>query len=438
MRGTSRQRTTADTVRGCRRARVSAAAVAAALHAGAVLAAVGLAPPAAADPWIELDLAEATRVNARLDSSGLGANPTSGDPLGASMRHGAQAPSALAELRPASLPAAVSAVEIQVDFAEPVAGHPDVLAEVRGRTGGGPWSEWRSTPVAGSDSRSVPLPRSAEEVQLRLALGPEAEDNDDRLTAVRVRGSDPAEADPPAPDTEPFTARLFTTRIGLVGHQTANGHVIRSDDYFAALPSRRGLATRGAGEYTVRACTTDGQPRCVYVPVWDVGPWNITDDHWNRERESWIDLPHGKPQAQAAYQEGHNEGLDGFGRQVRNPAGIDLADGAFRYGLRLPTNSWVSASYLWTAPDAARGTVGTESRRDPVVLRNGPGLDYDDAGRAAHSARVDPQCLAAGEPVDGPQGETTDWYRLRSGLYIPGSFVTLDEPAPPCAEGDTE
>jgi hypothetical protein len=28
----------------------------------------------------------------------------------------------------------------------------------------------------------------------------------------------------------------------------------------------------------VRVCATSG--RCEWAPVWDVGPWNITDDYW--------------------------------------------------------------------------------------------------------------------------------------------------------------
>src|SRR2546421_12141395 len=37
--------------------------------------------------------------------------------------------------------------------------------------------------------------------------------------------------------------RIFATREGLVGHTTANGHVIQPNDHFAALPSGTALAS---------------------------------------------------------------------------------------------------------------------------------------------------------------------------------------------------
>ncbi|MCF2434749.1 hypothetical protein LV779_08430 [Streptomyces thinghirensis] len=62
-----------------------------------------------------------------------------------------------------------------------------------------------------------------------------------------------------------------------------------------------------------------GPARCETAPVWDVGPWNTHDDHWNppAQREQWKDLPRGLPQAQAAYENGYNGGRDEFGRQGR-------------------------------------------------------------------------------------------------------------------------
>src|SRR6187551_3095083 len=77
--------------------------------------------------------------------------------------------------------------------------------------------------------------------------------------------------------------RVYATREGLVGGTTANGHVIRDRDHFAALPSRRGLSGRDSGDLTVRVCANNG--RCEWAPVWDVGPWNVKDDYWNDDRE---------------------------------------------------------------------------------------------------------------------------------------------------------
>ena len=135
----------------------------------------------------------------------------------------------------------------------------------------------------------------------------------------------------------------------LVGGTTANGHVIKSYDRFVALPSRRALASKGGTEYQVRVCySVTG--KCTTTSVWDVGPWNTKDDYWNPSsiREMWKDLPQGKPEAQAAYQDGYNGGLDQFGRRVANAAGIDIADGTFWTDLGMSNNDWVNVTYLWT------------------------------------------------------------------------------------------
>ena len=66
------------------------------------------------------------------------------------------------------------------------------------------------------------------------------------------------------------------------------------------------------------------------------------------QRQEWKDLPRCRPQAQAAHDDGYNGGQDEFGRQVKNPAGIDLADGTWA-DLDLPDNDWVVVEFLWTA-----------------------------------------------------------------------------------------
>jgi peptidoglycan hydrolase-like protein with peptidoglycan-binding domain len=226
-----------------------------------------------------------------------------------------------------------------------------VAVDVRGRGADGTWTEWREA-EAGSPAL---LPRAVSVVQARVTLwgakdgdGPSPAVRSLRLTAESVPASER-----PRPDAQQqagaFTATVYATREGLVGHTTANGHVIQPNDHFVALPSRRGLSPRGSHEYSVRVC---GPARCETAPVWDVGPWNTHDDYWNPSsvREMWKDLPRGKPEAQAAYQDNYNGGADEFGRQVANPAGIDLADGTF-YNVGLNNNGWVTVTYLWTDGD---------------------------------------------------------------------------------------
>jgi hypothetical protein len=101
------------------------------------------------------------------------------------------------------------------------------------------------------------------------------------------------------------------------------------------------------------------------VLVKDVGPWNIDDNYWNKPndpqkpRRLFTDLPQGKPESQAAYQDGYNGGLDQSGRKVLNPAGCDLTPKvAAALGLAYLENDWIKVTYLWeSAPVTPSATV---------------------------------------------------------------------------------
>jgi hypothetical protein len=223
-----------------------------------------------------------------------------------------------------------------------------VEVDVRVRGASGAWSEW-STSSAGE---AVRLPWASTEVQVRLALLADEHGRGPLVRDVKLEGSLEGGPTPQGVTTlaTPLTYRVYATREGLVGGTTANGHVIKTSDRFVALPSRRALASNGGTEYQVRVCyPVTG--KCTTTSVWDVGPWNTKDDYWNPSsvREMWKDLPQGKPEAQAAYQDGYNGGYDQFGRRPANPAGIDIADGSFWYDLGLSNNDWVNVTYLWTS-----------------------------------------------------------------------------------------
>jgi rare lipoprotein A (peptidoglycan hydrolase) len=145
-----------------------------------------------------------------------------------------------------------------------------------------------------------------------------------------------------------LTYTVYATREGLVGHTTANGHVIQPHDHFVALPSHRALSPKGGHQYSVRV-RNPRTGRSQVAPVWDIGPWNTNDDYWNpsSRRQAWHDLPQGTPEAQAAYQHHYNGGKDGSGRHVANPAGIDLADGTFA-AIGMTDNGFVEVTFLWT------------------------------------------------------------------------------------------
>jgi hypothetical protein len=293
----------------------------------------------------------------------------------------------------------------------------EVAVDVRGALPDGNWTEWTETPAVLSVATSV--------VQVRLVLtapdgvaGPEVRNVDLTMWTTEARPLVQAQAD---------SYRVYATREGLVGGTTANGHVITSRDHFVALPSRRGLASKNTGAYSVQVCAANG--RCEWAPVWDVGPWNTRDDYWSMTRESWPDLPRGTPQAQAAHQDKYNDGKDQFGRKVANPAGIDLADGTFWDGLKLTGNSWVTVTYLWTGSGAS-GFV--QAVGDTLNVRNAPNTNAAVVGLAAHTAQVRVECEATGESVDGSQGTSDIWYRIAAGKYMTKAFVSGVTGAPAC------
>lgn len=151
------------------------------------------------------------------------------------------------------------------------------------------------------------------------------------------------ETDDPA-TSNGATFRVFAHKEGLVGHTTANGHVIQPEDYFVALPCFCVLSSNGGHEFQVRV---EYNGTSLVLPVWDVGPWNVDDNYWDPPAErTWSGIPQGVPQAQAAFNNGYNGGLDGWGRTVRSPAGIDIGDGAF-HALGMSESDWVNVTFLW-------------------------------------------------------------------------------------------
>jgi hypothetical protein len=247
-----------------------------------------------------------------------------------------------------------------------------------------------------------------------LAPSPAIASPDDAKPAFRAAASD---------------HRIYATREGLVGFTTANGHVIQVSDHFAALPSRRALNRTDASSDLEFEVEVVNGTRTIRLPVWDVGPWNTKDDWWNvaEFRQTALDttrdpLPQGTPQAQAAYLDGYNQGLDGSGRAVKNPAGIDLADGAFWEDLALQDNGYVQVSPLWRLDAEVGASVGT---RRWTKVRSTPGGNVVDT--------VD--CGLSGRILAGPDSATVSshWYLFYQVEWNDGSvgwsaenFLTTD------------
>ncbi len=347
-------------------------------------------------------------------------NVATGDTLrlGAGPNRAAEVPTGLATYR---LDAAggntfTAAVDSTVPFGA------ELALDVRGRMSDGQWTEWTEI----RPSAPAVLPVSVDDAQVRATLSGAAE-----LRSVTVTPSVTSSAPTSvvrAAGTG-VTYELFATREGLVGGTTANGHKIVERDHFVALPSRRGLSAKGKGDYSVRVCAKNG--RCEWAPTWDVGPWNTRDDHWNPagQRQEWADLPQGRPQSQAAYQDGYNGGKDQFGRKVANPAGIDLADGTFWDGLKLTNNAWVSVTYQWTgsAPFGYVDTFGT-----PLNVRSGTDTSHPVVGMAAEFAQVRIECQTTGASANGTQGTSNVWYRLAPGMFAAAAYVGGATGVPAC------
>jgi hypothetical protein len=303
------------------------------------------------------------------------------------------------------------------------------VAAVRGRDDAGRWSEW----VPATPGAPAVLPVPSRTVALRLTLVAPGPGPGPTVRAVSVRAD--RETGVQRASTPRASYRVFATREGLVGGTTANGHVITENDQFVALPSGTALDGDGKGDYSVRLCTPAG--RCATVPVWDIGPWNTDDDYWNAAppRKNFADVPQGTPEAQAAYADHYHDGEDGFGRTVRNPAGIDVADGTF-HALGLDDNAYVTVDYLWTgrageAPaDVHLGTV--DSPHAPVTVRSTPSTGGADQGLVADAAHVDVACHVAGDSVTGPHGASTDWLRIDTDRYVPAAWVATSTPPPGC------
>jgi hypothetical protein len=327
---------------------------------------------------------------------------------------------------------ATPANEVAVTLTASRPGGSEAQVDVRGFGSNGKWMQW----VPAAATGATRLPESVTKVQARLTLRDGAQGAAPTVSSLAFVADNGAAANT-APQVTPMSLsyQVYATREGLVGGTTANGHVITENDQFVALPSSRALDADGKGDYSVRLCTDAG--RCAVVPVWDVGPWNTDDDYWNAAppRQNWTDVPQGTPEAQVAFQRKYHDGEDGFGRDVKNPAGVDVADGTF-HALGLGDNSYVTVDYLWTgrageAPgDVHLGTA--DSPQAPVVIRSTPANGGTDEGLVGNDAQVDVQCHVAGDAVTGSHGSSTDWLRIDADRYVPAAWVVTSSAPPAC------
>jgi hypothetical protein len=98
--------------------------------------------------------------------------------------------------------------------------------------------------------------------------------------------------------------------------------------YWVALPHRK---VSFSGGKRVRIIDRR-KGTSARAPVKDTGPWNIRDNYWraSKDRSMWKDLPRCMPEAEAAFYDNYNRGKDQFGREVLNPAAIDITPAVAR------------------------------------------------------------------------------------------------------------
>ncbi|HEX6287883.1 MAG TPA: hypothetical protein VFZ66_01770 [Herpetosiphonaceae bacterium] len=218
------------------------------------------------------------------------------------------------------------------------------------------WSEWQLDVASGSTVRfDAPMKWSQYRVVLLSNTAQSPTISKVSFEPQMTRGFKTRQTE--APQIAP-TYRLRVTRQGMVGGRTANGHIIKPNDFFVSLPSGRALSSRGGYEYQVRLSANG---KSVVVPVWDNGPWNHHDDFWNKNRERYKDLPVGWPQDHAAYYENHNSRKAERG-YVRFPTAVDIGDGAY-WALGLAgAQATVDVTFLWLGSDPGPSPMPLNSR----------------------------------------------------------------------------
>jgi hypothetical protein len=219
--------------------------------------------------------------------------------------------------------------------------------------------------------------------------------DDPAKAAEAGRQAEAAQAEgerPPQTGASPgfLTYRVFATQYEPNTPGSVEVAVPDKCAKFAALGNTGALSSNGcpAGygtglDYRVVVTLDDG--RSATFPVKDVGPWNVDDNYWDsaeagnpRPRRLFADLPQGRPEAAAAFNDGYHtvtncndvnhqpttqtRGADQFGRCVLNPAGIDLSVAAVdQLGLARGQNVFLTATFLWepvvagAKPSIARG-----------------------------------------------------------------------------------
>src|SRR5438270_6311152 len=233
-------------------------------------------------------------------------------------------------------------------------------------------------PVVASQSPAPPVPPGPHDLQQALADGQRAGSQQPNVTGARRATAAAAAPAPGSGATVPGFASFHVYATQYAPNTQGSFEVAIPDQCvkFAAL--------QWSGPFSSAHCNAAGYPfsgdyrvfvssdttgKNAFVPVRDVGPWNIDDNYWDpaggsypRPRRRFGDLAQGTPEAQAAFYNGYNSvancknldgsgsgrtaGADQFGRCVLNPSALDLSFAAASQ-LGMTGSGWVTVSYMW-------------------------------------------------------------------------------------------
>ncbi|MBH8591895.1 SPOR domain-containing protein [Paenactinomyces guangxiensis] len=150
------------------------------------------------------------------------------------------------------------------------------------------------------------------------------------------------------------------------------------------------------------------------IRVDEVGPWNTDDNYWDDNTKRRIysklccttqQLDPGIPESYAAYYEGYNNGKDQFGRNVANPAGIDLTpETAKKLGLAYLQNAWV----IFTTDDFG----GSNPEKLYKVIAGSFSDKQNALDREAYLESKGIECIIMQVTVSGKT-----YYRVQAGAY---------------------
>lgn len=179
---------------------------------------------------------------------------------------------------------------------------------------------------------------------------------------------------PAAAKTYPRSLEVYATR-----YEAGDRKIVALPDKCLKFANGGALQCDGYAFGQAYSVAIRYEDNLVVALVGESGPWNVDDNYWAKAndpqpRRMFTDLPLGIPEAQAAYFNGYNGGLDQFGRLVTSPVAIDISK-ALAADLGLPPgNNKVTVSFLWTegwdasiAGQAADPAATAEGDGSPVL-----------------------------------------------------------------------